>query len=162
MERHVLPIITLLICKDVGHEMRTTQHSRYAKDTALAIGKTMNCGCFQWLLRWNIKMGKLNITQSVMPIWHTTFETCITLMMLAYIKLTLRSRKVGNTSKPNLKVCAVVSKIIQSLDNNCMSGIVIIRNVCVLAWFEASLPVLWLWPFLSQYNLQSNNIILYI
>ena len=86
-----------------------------------------------------------------------------TLTMLEYIKLTLRSRKVGNTSKPNLKVCAVVNfkanKIIQSFDNHCMSGIVIIRNVCVLAWFEASLPVLWLWPFLSQYNLQSTNIL---
>ena len=123
-------IITLLICKDVGHEMRTTQHSRHAKDTALAIGETRNCGCFEnscCQQDETSKWEKLNITRSVMPIWHITLETFITLMMLEYIKLTLRSRKVGKTSKPNLKVCAAVyfkaNTIIESFDNNCMTGI---------------------------------------
>lgn len=70
----------------------------------------------------------VNITRSVMPIWHITFGD-IALMMLEYIKLTLRLRKVGKTSKPNLKVCAAVyfkaNTIIESFDNNCMTGIAI-------------------------------------
>lgn len=54
-------------------------------------------------------------------------ETFITLMMLEYIQLTLRSRKVGKPSKPKLKVCAAVyfkaNTIIRSFENNCMTGI---------------------------------------